>query len=123
MPIPPEGISFAPRLFTWFPASEKPTPNEDRHSGYVMLVSILNVGVHGGFYHAPDDQFFQHVERYDSFDDEPIEGFTREEEINNCLEWETEEIYPQGHPEAGWGNTITHWMLVPEPPSVNFVTD
>lgn len=26
-----------------------------------------------------------------------------------------EEVYPEGHEEADWGSTVTHWMLVPMP--------
>ncbi|RZK35618.1 MAG: hypothetical protein EOO61_11640 [Hymenobacter sp.] len=62
-----------------------------------------------------ENQFYQHCQRYDSFDDEPVPGWSREEKIDSCLEWEMEEVYPEGHEEADWGSTVTHWMLVPMP--------
>ncbi len=105
------------RLFTWIPVATPPTPEEALAEDHTLLLAIQNIGIAQGAYTPEKNQFYQHCERYDSFDDEPVPGWTREQQINNYLEWEMEEVYPEGHEEADWGTTVTHWMLVPNPPT------
>ena len=60
-----------------------------------MLLAIEGIDVIQGGYTPDENQFVEHCQRCDSFDDRPVPGWSREEEITNCLKWEMEEVYPK----------------------------
>ncbi|RZK44051.1 MAG: hypothetical protein EOO61_04530 [Hymenobacter sp.] len=104
------------RLFTWIPVSTLPTPDESKPEGYTLLLAIVGIGVNSGCYMPNENQFYQHCQRYNSLNLEPITSLDKET-INNSLEWEMEAVYPEEDDKAEWGTTVTHWMLIPDAPT------
>jgi hypothetical protein len=96
-------------LSKWYPATTLPTSLQDDpdmqllQEDYTMLLGIDGHGIVSGFLF--NNEYYAHVQRYDDFDDEPIDGYSRTEEINLNLEWETERAYG-----------VTCWMMVPDMP-------
>ncbi|MFD2934214.1 hypothetical protein [Spirosoma flavum] len=92
-------------FYEWYKGSQRPPDNFSEADNQQMLLSVTKIGVVAGFYDFPKQTFYMYCQRYDSFIDKSIGGLTREEEINNRLEWV---IAPSHH--------VNHWMFIKLPP-------
>lgn len=102
-------------LGKWYPATQTPPAildNEQEGSWFTMILGIPQLGPIPGFYSTKEGLFYWHCERYDEFDDEPIEGWTRSQEINNNLDW----VY-----DVAKG--VSCWMIIPGMPDFPTIQD
>lgn len=90
-------------LGKWYPADLTPPDlNKEEWDGrYELLLGIKGFGIRSGFY--SEDAYYWHCERYDSFDDEHIPGWTRDQEINNNLDL----VYEKAR-------GLICWMIIPD---------
>ncbi|MCK8493542.1 hypothetical protein M0L20_16875 [Spirosoma sp. RP8] len=94
-------------LGKWYPATQPPPDLyvEPLINKYAMILNIVGFGPLPGFYMHQDGKFYWHCERYDDFDDERMPGWSRSQEINNNLDWVTDEA-----------KSVNAWMLIPDAP-------
>ncbi|MBD2704431.1 hypothetical protein IC229_27570 [Spirosoma sp. BT702] len=90
----------------WYPASTPPPDikNGELEEKYDLILAIKDYNIVSGWYAHDEGVYYWNCERYDSFDDEPIEGWTREQEINNNLDL----VY-----EIARG--VAAWIIIPSP--------
>lgn len=91
----------------WYSATQRPPilkgkASEEEEDEFDLILGIKDVGARPGFYVPEEDQYYWHCERYDSFDDEPVPGWTREQEINNNLE-----------PTYEKARGVVCWLIIP----------
>ena len=91
-------------LGKWYPADLPPPDirSEALVDHYGLILGIQGLGTRSGFYSNEEQAYYWHCERYDSFDDEHIPGWTREQEINNNLEW----VYEKAR-------GVSCWLIIP----------
>ncbi|GAB3882657.1 hypothetical protein [Spirosoma agri] len=102
-PLPSTDIE----LGKWYPATLIPPDLHEEQFGndYSMILGIDGHGSVPGCYFLQKGMFYWHCERYGDFDDEAISGWTRAQEINNNIEWETDVA-----------KDVSGWMIIADVP-------